>query len=309
MTTISASHVRELRDRTGAGMMDCKKALDENNGDMEAAIDWLRKKGLAAAAKKASRTAAEGLVGALAKGTRGALVEVNAETDFVGRNEKFQEFVAKVTELAESQGDDLEKLKSVAYPGSNRTVSEELTELIAVIGENMSLRRVKTLNVEKGVVASYIHSATTPTLGRIGVLVALESSAPEDKLLQLGRQIAMHIAAANPQSCHVDDLDQSLLERERNILTEQAKESGKPAEFIEKMIEGRIRKYYEEVVLHEQLFLIDDTKRKVSQVVLDAANTLGAPISLKGFACFRLGEGIDKEEKDFAAEVAQQLNK
>lgn len=309
MTTISASHVRELRDRTGAGMMDCKKALDENNGDMEAAIDWLRKKGLAAAAKKASRTAAEGLVGALAKGTRGALVEVNAETDFVGRNEKFQEFVAKVTELAESQGDDLEKLKSVAYPGSNRTVSEELTELIAVIGENMSLRRVKTLKVEKGVVASYIHSATTPTLGRIGVLVALESSAPEDKLQQLGRQIAMHIAAANPQSCHVDDLDQSLLERERNILTEQAKESGKPAEFIEKMIEGRIRKYYEEVVLHEQLFLIDDTKRKVSQVVLDAANTLGAPISLKGFACFRLGEGIDKEEKDFAAEVAQQLNK
>lgn len=309
MTNVSASAVRELRDRTGAGMMDCKKALDENNGDMEAAIDWLRKKGLAAAAKKAARTAAEGLVAAVAKGTVGALVEVNAETDFVGRNEKFQEFVAKVAELIEVNGDDLEALKNSAYPGTGRTVSEELTELIAVIGENMSLRRAKILRVKEGVVASYIHSATTPILGRIGVLVALESSAPQDKLQQLGRQIAMHIAAAQPQSCHVHDLDQSLLERERTVLTEQAKESGKPMEFIDKMIEGRIRKYYEEVVLHEQLFLIDDTKRKVAQVVEDAGKTFGAPVKLTEFACFRLGEGIEKEEKDFAAEVAQQLNK
>ncbi len=309
MTSISAADVRELRERTGAGMMDCKKALEENKGDMETAIDWLRKKGLAAAAKKASRTAAEGLVGALAHGTKGALIEVNAETDFVGRNEKFQDFVAKVAELVEQHGDDLEKLKTVAYPGTNRTVSEELTELISVIGENMSLRRAKSISVKEGVVASYIHSATTPVLGRIGVLVALESSAPKDQLMQLGRQIAMHIAAANPQSCSVDDLDPSLLERERKILTEQAKESGKPVEFIEKMIDGRIRKYYEEVVLHEQLFLIDDTKRKVSQVVEDAGKTHGVPVKLTGFACFRLGEGIEKEEKDFAAEVAEQLNK
>lgn len=309
MTNVSASAVRELRDRTGAGMMDCKKALDENNGDMEAAIDWLRKKGLAAAAKKAARTAAEGLVAAVAKGTVGALVEVNAETDFVGRNEKFQEFVAKVAELVETNGDDLEALKNCAYPGTGRTVSEELTELIAVIGENMSLRRAKVLRVKEGVVASYIHSSTTPILGRIGVLVALESSAPQDKLQQLGRQIAMHIAAAQPQSCNIHDLDQSLLERERTVLTEQAKESGKPAEFIDKMIEGRIRKYYEEVVLHEQLFLIDDTKRKVAQVVEDAGKTFGAPVKLTEFSCFRLGEGIEKEEKDFAAEVAEQLNK
>lgn len=309
MTSISAAAVRELRDRTGAGMMDCKKALEENNGSMEAAIDWLRKKGLAAAAKKASRTAAEGLVGALAKGTKGALVEVNAETDFVGRNDKFQDFVAKVTELVEEHGDDLEKLKSVAYPGTNRTVSEELTELISVIGENMTLRRSKVLSVKEGVVASYIHSATTPVLGRIGVLVALESTAPKDQLLQLGRQIAMHIAAANPQSCSVDDLDPSLLERERKVLTEQAKESGKPVEFIEKMIEGRIRKYYEEVVLHEQIFLIDDTKRKVTEVVSDAGKAHGVPVKLVGFECFRLGEGVEKEEKDFAAEVAEQLNK
>jgi elongation factor Ts len=309
MTNVSASAVRELRDRTGAGMMDCKKALDENKGDMEAAIDWLRKKGLAAAAKKAARTAAEGLVSAVAKGTIGALVEVNAETDFVGRNEKFQDFVAKVAELIETNGDDLEKLKNSAFPGTGRTVSEELTELIAVIGENMSLRRAKILRVKEGIVASYIHSATTPILGRIGVLVALESSAPQDKLQQLGRQIAMHIAAAQPQSCNVDDLDQSLLERERAVLTEQAKESGKPVEFIDKMIEGRIRKYYEEVVLHEQLFLIDDTKRKVAQVVEDAGKTFGVPVKLTEFACFRLGEGIEKEEKDFAAEVAQQLNK
>lgn len=307
--TITAATVRELRDRTGAGMMDCKKALEENKGDLEAAIDWLRKKGLAAAAKKATRAAAEGLVGALTLGKRGALLEVNAETDFVSRNHKFQEYVTKVTEIVEKSSDDIEALKKAAYPQTGRTVSEELTELVSVIGENLNLRRAKVLEVTDGVVANYIHSAIATNLGRIGVLVALESPGDKDQLMALGRKIAMHIAAAHPQSNTVTDLDPALLERERRILTEQAKESGKPAEFLDKMIEGRIRKYYEEVVLQEQLFLIDDTKRKVSKVVEDTAKEIGAPITLKAFACFRIGEGIEVEEKDFAAEVAEQLKK
>lgn len=309
MTEITAASVRELRERTGAGMMDCKKALAENSGSMEAAVDWLRKKGLAAAAKKAARTAAEGLVGVATSGTKGALVEINAETDFVARNQKFQDFVTTATEIVLKSNADIEGLKKAAYGGSGRSVEDELTELIAVIGENMNLRRVKLLEVNAGVVSSYIHSAIAPSIGRVGVLVALESTANTEALNNLGRRIAMHIAAACPQACHVEDLDPDLLERERKVLTEQAKESGKSTEFLDKMIEGRVRKFYEEVVLSEQVFLIDDSKRKVSQVVADTAKELDAPVVLKAFSCFRLGEGIEKEEKDFAAEVAEQLKK
>ncbi len=307
MTEISASAVKELRERTGAGMMDCKKALTEAKGDMEAAVDWLRAKGLAAAAKKAGRTAAEGLVGAITTGTLGAVVEINAETDFVARNEKFQEYVKTASNLALKSNSDVEFFKNMPYPGTDRSVSEELTNLISVIGENMEVRRVKSLEVNQGVVTSYIHSAIAPGLGRIGVLVALESTGDKLKLEALGKQIAMHAAAANPQACTISDLDPTIIDRERKIFAEQARESGKKEEFIEKMIEGRLRKFYEESVLVEQVYLIDDTKRKVSQVVADAAKELNTPINLKGFALFKLGEGIEREVTDFAAEVAQQL--
>lgn len=309
MTEISASAVKELRERTGAGMMDCKKALTEATGDMEAAVDWLRAKGLAAAAKKAGRTAAEGLVGAVTTGTVGAVVEINAETDFVARNEKFQEYVKAVANLALKANSDLDVFKNTPYPGTGRSIAEELTNLISVIGENMEVRRLKSLEVEQGVVTSYIHSAIAPGLGRIGVLVALESSGDKAKLETLGKQIAMHAAAANPQACTIADLDPSAIDRERKIFAEQARESGKKEEFIEKMIEGRLRKFYEESVLVEQVYLIDDTKRKVSQVITDAAKEVGAPVLLKGFSLFKLGEGIEKEVTDFAAEVAQQLGK
>lgn len=309
MTEISASAVKELRERTGAGMMDCKKALTETNGDMEAAVDWLRAKGLAAAAKKAGRTAAEGLVGAVTTGTVGAIVEINAETDFVARNEKFQDYVKTVANLALKANSDLDTFKNTPYPGTGRSVAEELTNLISVIGENMEVRRLRSLEVGQGVVTSYIHSAIAPGLGRIGVLVALESSGDKAKLEALGKQIAMHAAAANPQACTVADLDPGVIDRERKIFAEQARESGKKEEFIEKMIEGRLRKFYEESVLVEQVYLIDDTKRKVSQVITDAAKEVGAPVNLKGFALFKLGEGIEKEITDFAAEVAQQLGK
>ncbi|MBN9343976.1 MAG: translation elongation factor Ts [Caedibacter sp. 38-128] len=309
MTEISASAVKELRERTGAGMMDCKKALTEATGDMEAAVDWLRAKGLAAAAKKAGRTAAEGLVGAITTGTVGAVVEINAETDFVARNEKFQEYVRAVANLALKANSDLDAFKNTPYPGTGRSIAEELTNLISVIGENMEVRRLKSLEVEQGVVTSYIHSAIAPGLGRIGVLVALESSGDKAQLETLGKQIAMHAAAANPQACTIADLDPNAIDRERKIFAEQARESGKKEEFIEKMIEGRLRKFYEESVLIEQVYLIDDTKRKVSQVITDAAKEVGAPVLLKGFALFKLGEGIEKEVTDFAAEVAQQLGK
>ncbi|MBN9413016.1 MAG: elongation factor Ts [Candidatus Paracaedimonas acanthamoebae] len=309
MTEISASAVKELRERTGAGMMDCKKALTENKGDMEAAVDWLRTKGLAAAAKKAGRTAAEGLVGAVTTGTVGAIIEINAETDFVARNEKFQEYVKTAANLALKANSDLDAFKNTSYPDTGRSIAEELTNLISVIGENMEVRRFKNLQVEQGVVTSYIHSAIAPGLGRIGVLVALESSGEKAKLETLGKQIAMHAAAANPQACNIADLDPSVIERERKIFAEQARESGKKEEFIEKMIEGRLRKFYEESVLVEQVYLIDDTKRKVSQVIADAAKEIGVPVDLKGFALFKLGEGIEKEVADFAAEVAQQLGK
>ncbi|MDF2094747.1 translation elongation factor Ts [Aquibaculum arenosum] len=303
MAEITAALVKELRDKTGAGMMDCKKALTENDGDVEAAVDWLRKKGLAAAAKKAGRTAAEGLVAVVTEGNRGAVVEVNAETDFVGRNETFQEFVATVARLALEHGDNIETLSATAYPNSGRSVAEELTQLIATIGENMSLRRVQALSVDKGVVAGYVHNQTVEGLGKIGVLVALESEGDAGKLNAFGRQIAMHVAAANPVAVDRDGVDASLLDREREVLADQARASGKSEEIIDKMVEGRLRKFYEEVCLLEQLFVIDG-ENKVSKAVELTAKDIGSPIKLKDFARFQLGEGIEKEEGDFASEVA-----
>lgn len=303
MAEITAALVKELREKTGAGMMDCKKALGESQGDLEGAIDWLRKKGLAAAAKKAGRVAAEGLVGVTTNGLTGAAVEVNSETDFVARNEAFQGYVSTVTGLALANTAELEALKAVAYPGTGRNVGEELTHLVATIGENMNLRRAARLTVTDGVVASYMHNALVPGLGKIGVLVALESTGDKAKLAELGRQIAMHIAAARPEALDIGDVDPSNLDRERAVLTEQARASGKPDSIIEKMVEGRIRKYYEEVVLLEQVYVVDG-ETKIRKVVENAAKTVGAPVALTGFTRFALGEGIEKETSDFAAEVA-----
>ncbi len=306
MAEITAALVKELREKTGAGMMDCKKALGETAGDLEAAIDWLRKKGLAAAAKKAGRVAAEGLVAVAAAGTKGVAVEVNAETDFVARNDQFQAFAAAVAGVALEQGSDVEAIKAAAYPGAGKSVQEQLTSLIATIGENMNLRRALRLEVSQGVVASYVHSSVVPGLGKIGVLVALESAGDVAKLEALGKQIAMHVAAASPLFLDTSSVDGAALEREKAVLTEQAQASGKPANVIEKMVEGRIRKYYEEVCLLEQVFVIDG-ETKISKVVENAAKDVGAPVKLTGYARFALGEGIEKEEKDFAAEVAAQL--
>ena len=306
MAEVTAARVKELRDKTGAGMMDCKKALGEADGDIEAAVDWLRKKGLAAAAKKSGRVAAEGLVGAAIGDGVGVVVEINAETDFVARNEIFQGFVRTVTELALSSDGTLEGLSAMAYPGTGRTVAEEVTHMVATIGENMGLRRVARLTASPGVVASYIHSATVPGLGRIGVLVALKSEGDAEKLAALGRQLAMHVAAARPESVSTSDLDPALLERERNVLADQARASGKPDAIIEKMVEGRLRKYYEEVVLLEQTFVVDG-ENKVATVLETMGKELGAPVSVVGFTRFALGEGIEKQEQDFAAEVAATL--
>jgi elongation factor Ts len=306
MADISASLVKELREKSGAGMMDCKKALAETSGDIEQAVDWLRKKGLSAAAKKTGRVAAEGLVGVASEGVRAAIVEVNSETDFVARNDKFQAFVAETAKLALKAGSSLESLQNAAYPGTGRTVKDELTNLVATIGENMTLRRVQQLAVGQGVVSTYVHNSVSPSLGKIGVLVALESTGDAAKLNALGRQIAMHIAAAKPQSLHVADLDPASIARERSVLEEQAKVSGKAPEVIAKMVEGRLRKFYEEVVLHEQVFVIDN-ERKVAKVVEEAAKDVGAPVKLVGFIRFTLGEGIEKKSEDFAAEVAAQL--
>ncbi|MEQ8398579.1 translation elongation factor Ts [Thalassobaculum sp.] len=300
---VTAALVKELREKTGAGMMDCKKALNETDGDMEAAVDWLRTKGLAAAAKKSGRVAAEGLVGVVVDGTKGAVAEVNAETDFVARNDGFQAFAETVTALVLSNGANVEALKDIAYPGTGRTVGEQLTHNIATIGENMSIRRAVALSVGDGVVVPYVHNAVRPGLGKIGVLVALESTGDKAKLADLGKQIAMHIAAAAPQSLSTDDLDQTLVERERSVLVEQARASGKPDNIIEKMVEGRVRKFYQEVVLLEQAFVIDG-ETPVKKVVEAAAKDVGAPVTLKAFARLQLGEGIEKEQTDFAAEVA-----
>ena len=303
MANITAAMVKELRETSGAGMLDCKKALVESDGNLEAAIDWLRQKGLSKAAKKSSRVAAEGLVAYAVDGTKGAVIELNSETDFVSRNESFQKVVGDIAGLSLGTSGDLDALLAADYPGTGRSVADEVTHQVATIGENMNLRRTATLEVSDGVVAGYMHNAVTPSMGKIAVLVALESTGDKDKLGALAKQIAMHVAATNPASNTVDDLDPALLEREKNVLTEQARESGKPDNIIEKMIVGRIQKYYEEVVLNEQVFVIDGENR-VKQVVANLAKELGADVSMKGFVRYQLGDGIEKEEGDFAAEVA-----
>ena len=306
MMSVTAALVKELREKSGAGMMDCKKALNETSGDMDAAIDWLRTKGLAAAAKKSGRVASEGLVAISVSGTLGALVELNSETDFVSRNDDFQTFAKTLSSLALTAS-DIEALKAMDYPNTGRSVAEELTHKIATIGENMSLRRMEKVSVESGAIVPYIHNATADGLGRIGVLVGLSSSADSAVLSGLGKQIAMHIAATTPASISVDDLDPEMVARERDVLIEQAKASGKPQEIAEKMVEGRLRKYYEEVVLLEQTFVIDG-ETKVGNVIEAAAKDAGADIKLTHFAHFILGDGIEKEESDFAAEVAATLS-
>ena len=302
MADITAAMVKDLREKSGAGMMDCKKALSENAGDMDQAMDWLRTKGLAAAAKKSSRTAAEGLVGVAVSGTKGAAVEVNSETDFVAKNDQFQSFVRDVTQIALAKGGDIESLKSQAMP-SGKTVEEVLTNNVATIGENQSLRRSRTLEVSKGAVVPYIHNAASPGLGKIGVLVALESEASDEVLQALGKQLAMHIAAAFPKALNEADLDEAEIERERAIATEKAAESGKPADIIAKMVEGGIAKYRKEHALVSQLFVMDG-KTKISDVVAKAGKDAGAEIKLVDYVRFQLGEGIEKEQSDFAAEVA-----
>ena len=302
MAEISAASVKELRERTGAGMMDCKKALAENGGDMEASVDWLRAKGLAAAARKAGRTAAEGLVGVAVAGTRGAVVEVNSETDFVAKNEQFQAFVRDVASLALAANGDVDALRAAAYPAGG-TVEEKLTENIATIGENQSLRRTAVLEVTEGAVVSYVHNAVVPNLGKIGVLVALDSAAPADALTALGKQLAMHIAAANPLALDASGLDPDLLARERAIAVEKANESGKPATIVEKMVDGTMAKFAKENALLSQLFVIDG-KTPVADVVAAASKDAGSAITLASYLRFQVGEGIEKAENDFAAQVA-----
>lgn len=301
---ITAAEVNKLRQMTGAGMMDCKKALAETNGDLDAAIDWLRKKGLSAAAKKAGRVAAEGLVAVAIKDNAGAIVEVNAETDFVARNPQFQALATGIASVVLTAGDDLATVEAAAFPGTGRNVKDEVTQAIATIGENMTLRRAKKMTVDGGIVVSYVHSALGEGIGKLGVLVGLKSTGKREVLEQIGKQLAMHIAAANPQSLSVKDLDQALVERERSVLTEQAAGSGKPADIIAKMVEGRIRKFYQEVVLLEQTFVIDG-ETPVGKAVEKAAKDAGAPIEVTGFVRYQLGEGIEKKADDFAAEVAK----
>ena len=303
MATISATTVKDLREKTGAGMMDCKAALAETSGDMEAAVDWLRAKGLSKAAKKAGRVAAEGLIGLASDAKAAALVEVNSETDFVARNQKFQEIVSAIAAAALKAKGDVDKLAAAKFGSGNATVAETIKEMIGSIGENMTLRRTAHLSAANGVVASYIHNAIAPGLGKIGVIVALESAGSPEDLKTFGRQVAMHIAFANPQSLDVDSLDKTVVERERAVLTEQAKESGKPPQVIEKMVEGRLRKFYEEVVLLAQPF-VHDPETTVAKAVAAAEKTAGAPIKITGFHRFALGEGIDRPNSDFAAEVA-----
>jgi elongation factor Ts len=305
MTAISASAVKELREKTGAGMMDCKKALGEAGGNMDAAVDWLRAKGLAAAQKKSGRVAAEGLVAVALGEKAGAVAEVNSETDFVAKNDQFQALAKGVAGLALTHGDNVETL-SAQKLGSGRTVSDEVTHLVSTIGENMRVRRAAKLAVGQGTVAAYTHNQLAPGIGKIGVLVALESAGKSDELATLGKQIAMHIAATNPQSLDVAQLDPAAVERERAVLTEQASGSGKNADIVAKMVEGRLRKFYQDVVLLEQTW-VHDGETKVAKVVADAAKTVGAPVKVTGFIRFALGEGIEREQKDFAAEVAATL--
>lgn len=304
MAEITASLVKELREKTGAGMMECKKALSETGGNLEEAIDFLRKKGLSVAEKKAGRLASQGLVGVAVDGTQGALVELNSETDFVARNAEFQDLLSKMVKAALDQKGDLEEIKKAQVDG--KSIEENLTALIAKIGENMSLRRADYVSVSEGVVVPYMHTAVVPNQGKIGVLVALESTASTDKLNELGKKIAMHIAASAPRFLSIEDVDAQTLAHEKSIYEEQAKASGKPANIIEKMVEGRVRKFYEEVVLQEQSFIMDPD-HKVKDIVAAASKELGAPIVLKSFVRFGLGEGLEKKSEDFAAEVSSCL--
>ena len=310
MADITAAMVKELRETTGAGMLDCKKALVEANGDMEQAVDWLRKKGLASAAKKSSRVAAEGLVAVAVDGNKGAAVEVNSETDFVAKNEIFQEYVEDAAKVALHCNGDVEAMKAFVCPkcADSKTFGERLTDMIAKIGENMNLRRAKVISVNNGVVCSYVHNAVRNGLGKIGVLVALESTADKAKLEELGKHIAMHIAATAPIALNIAGVAPEAVEHEKSIFAEQAKASGKPANIIEKMVEGRIRKFYEEVVLEEQAFIMDPDK-KIKDIVADAAKECGTDIKLTDFVFFKLGDGLQKKEEDFASEVAAQLGK
>jgi len=299
--SITAAMVKELREKSGAGMMDCKTALNESGGDMEAAVDWLRTKGLAKAAKKAGRVAAEGLVGVAAEGSKASVIELNSETDFVARNEGFQELVAKVAKAAVDTDGSVEAVSAADLDG--KPVADAITDAIATIGENMTLRRTAILAVNDGVVATYVHGAVADGLGKIGVLVALESSGDKDKLNALGRQIAMHVAATSPLALNTEELDPAVVEREKTVFSEQARESGKPDNIIEKMVEGRLRKFYEEVTLVKQAFVINPDLT-VEKAVEELAKELGTDVKLTGFVRFALGEGIEKEEQDFAAEVA-----
>ena len=308
MAEITVAMVKELRETTGAGMLDCKKALVEAGADMEKAVDWLRKKGLASAAKKSSRIAAEGLVAVAIEGNKGAVVEVNSETDFVAKNDIFQDYVADAAIVALKNDGDIDKMKACNCPKCGKTFGERLTDMIAKIGENMNLRRAKVISVNNGLVCSYIHNAAKEGLGKIGVLVALESSADKAKLADLGKHIAMHIAASAPIALNIEAVPAEAVAHEKSIFAEQAAASGKPANIIEKMVEGRIRKFYEEVVLEEQAYIMDPDK-KVKAVIADAAKDAGAEIKLTDYAFFKLGDGLQKKEEDFAAEVAAQLKK
>ena len=302
MADITAALVKELRETSGAGMMDCKKALTETSGNMDEAVDWLRKKGLAAAAKKSGRVAAEGLVAVATDGTSGAVIELNSETDFVARNPDFQSFVASVAQAALANGGDFDKTGAAAL-GGGKSVVDSVTEMVGTIGENLSFRRAAGFSVDDGVVSNYVHGAVAPNLGKIGVLVALESTGDKGKLAEFGKQLAMHIAAANPQWVSQDEVDTEALDRERDVLAEQARASGKPEDIVQKMVDGRLRKYYEEVCLLDQTFVIDG-ETKISKAVETAGADAGAPVKITAFARFQLGEGIEKEVTDFAAEVA-----
>lgn len=306
MAEITAAKVKELREKSGAGMMDAKKALVEADGDMDAAVDWLRTKGLAKAEKKSSRTAAEGLVAFATEGTTGSIVEVNAETDFVARNEQFQSFVESVVNAAKSGLNSIEELADAALD-TGKSVKDSLTDLIATIGENMNLRRMSTLQVDNGVVVGYMHNAVKPGMGKIGVLVALESEGDKEKLEELGKKIAMHVAAAFPRFLDRDSVEQDVIDREKAVLIEQAVAEGKPEEIAQKMVEGRMRKFFEEICLLDQTFVIDGETR-IADLVKNAESEVGAPVTLVAYERFQLGDGIEKEEEDFAAEVAKAAN-
>jgi len=306
--SLTASMVKELREKSGAGMMDCKKALSESNGQMEEAIDWLRKKGLAAVSKKSGRVAAEGLIGVVIKNNSGVILEVNSETDFVARNDLFQNFVKTCCELALNEKVDVEGLKKISYPNTDRNVDQELANNIATIGENMNIRRLEFLDVNEGGLFSYIHNSVSEGLGRMGVLVALESKADIKFLSTIGKQISMHIAATSPKSLDINDLDKTFVERERQVLIDQALASGKPKEIAEKMVNGRMQKFYQDVVLNEQISVIDG-ETKIKDLIKKASVDCGFDIKLKGFKIIKLGDGIEVENTNFAEEVAATVNK